>query len=159
MKSNLFAFLALAFVSTFNPHLSTAFAQGSLTPPGAPAPTMKTLDQLEPRTPISSLPFTITNAGSYYLTTNLTGVPAQSGITISVSGVALDLMGFELVGVSGASRGVNVTGTRTNIAIQNGTVRNWPSEGVYSTNAANCQFKDLRLSANGNAGLIGGLNS
>ncbi len=48
-------------------------AQGGLTPPGAPAPTMMTLAQIEPRTPISSLPFAITNAGSYYLTTNLTG--------------------------------------------------------------------------------------
>ena len=30
--------------------------QGSLTPPGAPGETMKTLAQVEPRTPISSLP-------------------------------------------------------------------------------------------------------
>src|SRR5262245_46218450 len=29
-------------------------AQGALTPPGAPAPTMKTLDQLEPRIPINA---------------------------------------------------------------------------------------------------------
>jgi hypothetical protein len=41
-------------------------AQGSLTPPpGAPAPTMKTLDQIEARTPISSAPFTISAPGSY----------------------------------------------------------------------------------------------
>ena len=46
-------------------------AQGSLTPPGAPAETMKTLEQVEPRTPVSSLPFTITQSGSYYLTTTL----------------------------------------------------------------------------------------
>jgi len=45
--------------------LPRAFAQGSLTPPGAPAPTMKSLDQIEPRTPISSLPFTISSSGSY----------------------------------------------------------------------------------------------
>jgi hypothetical protein len=30
-----------------------AFAQGSLTPPGAPAPTMKTLDQVEARMAVS----------------------------------------------------------------------------------------------------------
>jgi hypothetical protein len=51
----------------------TIFAQGPLTPPGAPAPTMKTLVQVEPRTPVSSLPFSITEPGSYYLTTSLTG--------------------------------------------------------------------------------------
>jgi hypothetical protein len=33
------AFLTLALLSTLNSQLSTAFAQGSLTPPGAPAPT------------------------------------------------------------------------------------------------------------------------
>lgn len=69
---NLFVALALLALSILNPQLSTAFAQGSLTPPpGAPAPTMITLQQIEPRTPISSVPFTITTPGSYYLTTNL----------------------------------------------------------------------------------------
>jgi hypothetical protein len=33
---------------------------------------MKSLDQIEARTPISSAPFTISAPGSYYLTTNLT---------------------------------------------------------------------------------------
>ena len=61
---------------------------------------MKTLDQVEPRTPISSLPFTIAAAGSYYLTGNLTG-GAGGGITIGASGVTLDLMGYELVGGTG----------------------------------------------------------
>ena len=65
------AALAL-LLSTFNSQLSTLHAQGGLTPPGAPAPTMKSLAQIEPRTPISSVPFTISTAGSYYLTTNVT---------------------------------------------------------------------------------------
>ena len=45
--------------------------QGSLTPPGAPGETMKALAQVEPRTPISSLPYTISESGSYYVTGNL----------------------------------------------------------------------------------------
>ena len=40
--------------------------QGSLTPPGAPGETMHTLEEVyertDPRTPISSLPYTISNA-------------------------------------------------------------------------------------------------
>jgi len=54
MKNRLFAFLTLALLSTLNPQLSTVFAQGSLTPPGAPAPMMKSLDQIEARTPIDA---------------------------------------------------------------------------------------------------------
>src|SRR5262245_25481316 len=78
-----------------NSHPSTAFAQGALTPPGAPAPTMKTLAQIEPRTPISSAPFTISSPGSYYLTTNVT-VSTGDAITITVNNVTLDLNGFTI---------------------------------------------------------------
>ena len=42
--------------ATLNSQLSTIFAQATLAPPGAPTPTMSTLDQVEPRTPISSVP-------------------------------------------------------------------------------------------------------
>src|SRR6185295_16428367 len=86
--------LTLLF-STLNPQLSTALAQGPLTPPGAPAPTMKTLDQVEARTLISSAPFTISQPGSYYLTANLT-VSSGNAITIAASGVTLDLNGFTI---------------------------------------------------------------
>ena len=143
--------ILLTAVSSFY-ILHSAFGQGALTPPGAPAPTMKSLDQIEPRTPISSLPFTITQPGSYYLTTNLTGNPG--GITISAGDVTLDLMGFALVG--GTGDGVFVSGSRTNIAIRNGAVRGW-SIGVNATNSFNSSVSDLQLSRNTiNGGLRGG---
>jgi hypothetical protein len=106
---------------------------------------MKTLAQIEPRTPISALPFAITQRGSYYLTTNLTGV-ASGGITISASGVTLDLMGFELVGGTGS--GILVSGSRNNITVRNGTVRNWSDHGVGASSAANSQFDQLRARDN-----------
>src|SRR4051794_28495446 len=93
-----------------------ASPQGSLTPPGAPAPTMKTLDQLEPRVPVSATTtpgdatsvFKITQPGSYYLTGNITGASGKHGTFIAAGNVTLDLMGFELVGVAGSLDGIHV---------------------------------------------------
>jgi hypothetical protein len=81
--------------------LVSGVAQGPLVPSGPPAPSMKTLAQVEPRTPITSLPFTITNSGSYYLVGNLAGVAGQNGITVQAHSVTLDLAGFALSGGAG----------------------------------------------------------
>jgi len=93
--------LVLALFSTPN-SLSTAFAQGSLTPPGAPAPTMKSLAQVEPRIPISSVPYTVNLPGAYYLTTNVTTYTSNA-IVISASGVTLDLGGWTIYSTVAAS--------------------------------------------------------
>lgn len=90
-------------------------AQGSLTPPGPPAPAMKTLTQIEPRTPISSLPFTINSPGSYYLTTNLSTI--GDGLSISASDVTVDFSGFTLNSYIFGS-------DSTNVLIRNGTILN-----------------------------------
>ena len=158
MKIKYLFLLAVALCNLFT-GVNPVFGQGSLTPPGAPAPTMKTLDQIEPRTPIAALPFSITNAGSYYLTANLTGVAGQNGITITASGVTLDLMGFELAGVATSLDGINISAAGTNAAVRNGTVRNWSGDGVKSSSARHCQYQDLRLSNNGGDGLDCGPHS
>lgn len=146
---------------------STAFAQGSLTPPGAPAPTFKTLDQIEPRTPIAtnttpgnaSNLFIITNSGSYYLTANVVGVSAKSGILISNNDVSLDLNGFGLLGVGGSVHGISVSGARTNLVIRNGVVRGWGGNGVGASSANNCVVENLLVSANAADGISAGTNS
>ena len=115
---------------------STLLAQGSLTPPGAPAPTMKTLAQVEPRVPISSAPFTITQPGSYYLTTNLT-VSGGDAITIATNGVTLDLNGFTIASTapSATGYGIYINSGLRNIAIQNGHIQGGVTNngsGVFS---------------------------
>src|SRR5437762_10318381 len=86
---------------------SSAFPQGSLTPPGAPAPTMKRLDEVEPRTNLQASPappgvdttnatfdFLINQPGSYYLSANLAATKIV-GVQINAEGVTLDLNGFQ----------------------------------------------------------------
>jgi len=139
----------------------SAFPQGSLTPPGAPAPTMKTLDQVEPRTPIDATHtpgdadslFKITQPGSYYLTANITGVNAKYGIEIAASGVTVDLNGFDLVGVAGSLDGVAVTPLNlVNINVRNGSVRSWGGNGINLLDAATSATNVADIVASQNAG-------
>ena len=147
----------LTLVSAFSLQPSALLAQGSLTPPGAPAPAMKSLDQIEPRTIVNAVntpgdsgnSFIITNAGSYYLTTNLVGVSGKNGINIAANCVTLDLNGFALQGGPGGSSAIVILGAQTNITVRNGTISGWGSSGVYlgSVSSLNMVFERLNVSA------------
>jgi Right handed beta helix region len=142
--------IILLLLAVFGLSLST-FAQGPLTPPGPPAPTMKTLQQIEPRTAITNLPYTITASGSYYVTTNLTPAANQNGIVIAADNVTIDLEGFELVGAGGGSgEGISSAGAHTNIVIRNGTVRSWPGSGINLYDFASYQGSVQGIRAVGN---------
>jgi hypothetical protein len=117
-------------------------AQGSLTPPGAPAPTMRTLDQLatniisvsnlvmqvsnqvdqiqkslfdvEPRIPISTFQTVITTSGSFYLTTNLVSGTnnLNDAIQVHANDVTIDLNGFSIISTNPASGAGSPVGIR-----------------------------------------------
>ncbi len=129
-----------------------SLAQGQLTPPpgafsgGAPTATMKTLDQLEPRTPLaagasgvtqnSNGGFTITNRGSYYLTSDLS-VTSGNAIVITASNVTLDLNGFTLSSsdANATSDAIVLPSPATRIAIRNGRIAGGcaiTSEGTFA---------------------------
>ena len=100
---------ALALLSVILLQPLSLLGQGSLTPPGGPAPTMVTLGQIEPRTPISSIPFTISQPGAYYLTTNLTATTANpTGITITTNGVTLDMRDFIINSIAAPANGYGI---------------------------------------------------
>lgn len=138
---------------------------GPLNPPsGAVSSSYKTLGEVEPRIAINAANtpgdadsmFKITQPGSYYLTGNLTGVAGKHGIEVVASGVTLDLMGFEVVGVTGSLDGVSVTAPGIQrVAVRNGSLRNWGDRGVdlASQQATSCAAEKLSLSSNVNEGL------
>ncbi len=125
--------------------LATAVRGGPLDPSGAPS---STDGVREAGTPISSIPFTITQPGRYYVTRDLTGVANQSGITIAQSDVTVDLNGFTLHGVASTGSGVTVSGARTAITIENGTVRGW-FNGIDAQMATVSRISGVRAIGNG----------
>ena len=108
-------------------------------PPGPTAPTMKTIEQAEPRIPIgpdttpgdATSVYRITEPGSYYLTGAVQGEAGKHGVRIdpAIGGglYTIDLNGFSLVGVPGSLDGLN-TGARCNV--RNGSADNWGANGI-----------------------------
>ncbi|HEY5297693.1 MAG TPA: right-handed parallel beta-helix repeat-containing protein [Verrucomicrobiae bacterium] len=98
---------------------------------------MKSLDQIEARTPITNTASLVILAqpGSYYLTHNLT-VTGGDGIDIFTSGVTLDLNGFTIASTAATAtgNGISLNGSLSDITIANGHIRGGVTNngsGVY----------------------------
>jgi hypothetical protein len=136
-----FKLAGFALASAFSFPPSTLFGQGSLTPPGAPAPTMKTLDQIEARTAISSAPFTINQPGSYYLTTNIT-VGSSNAVTIASHGVTLDFNGHTIssTAASATGYGVRINSGLKDVTILNGHIVSGVTNNAGTYNGSGFQY-------------------
>lgn len=140
-----FAFAAAAALLTAGP----------LNPPaGAVSSTQKTLSDVEPRIAINAANtpgdagtlFRITQPGSYYLTGNINGVSGKAGIFIASADVTIDLNGFAMIGVAGASQGIVAPSNLQRISVRNGKVRAWPFTAVSL--GPDAMVEDLQVGAN-----------
>lgn len=113
----------------------------------------RSLELKLPGTPITSLPFTVDECGSYFLTDCLTGVSGQHGITIQADDVTLDLNGFTLTGVPGSLGGVTAVGPLENVSVQNGTVRGWGGTGLDLQSSNASRADGVRSFGNGGSGI------
>lgn len=140
---HLFQITGALLFTAINAHLSTCLAQGSLTPPGPPGVTMVTLSQVEPRTPISSIPITIYSSGSYYLTGNLYLGSLSNAITVMASYVNIDLNGFGIYGEAGGACAIAVSNNVQNLVVRNGIINYWGT-AIQGTSAGSSTFEKLQ---------------
>ena len=135
--------LALAIVAM----VARGAAGGPLDPPGTPGPT----DGVRaPGTPITSLPYTISSGGYYYVTRNLSS--NGNGISIAADGVTLDLGGFRLTGFSQTGTAIGTTDVM-DVVIRNGSLNNW-GLGINTNAALSVTISDVSLTQNAQAASI-----
>jgi hypothetical protein len=80
-------------------------------------------------TAITTVPFTITASGNYYLPANLS-VATGTGITVNASQVVIDLNGRS-INSTGGSIGINVT-NHDEVTIQNGDIDGFSAANKYA---------------------------
>ena len=133
---------------------------GDLDPPAGPvAPTMKTLDQVEPSIPLTALNtpgdadsiFRISSPGAYHLTANVNGEPGKHAIEIAARNVVVDLRGFALIGVPGSLDGVTDQAA-FNAVVTNGSIWDFDGAGV-SLPGSGSRASDLRVRQCGGFGV------
>ena len=139
---------------------------GSLEPSAVPAPTMKTLVDVEPRTAIRNMfntltPIVINQSGSYYLAEDILAFPSAHGINITADNVTLDLNGFTVYGNTevGSWDGIHAVNNK-NITVMNGTVQDFFQDGVdLGVTQNNSVVINVRVLSNLQVGLRAGSNA
>jgi hypothetical protein len=155
----------LTCLSGFALHTFAALlSAGNLTPPPGPvAPTMKPLNEVEPRTAVTSANlsggassvFEIDQPGSYYLVANLNVPAGKHGIYLHGNGITLDLNGFAVIGASGSLSGVTTAdgGWHHDITVKNGSVESCGDAGVDLFGGLSCHVSDVTTFDNGGKGI------
>ena len=141
-----------------------AFA-GDLNPTSSPGPTMKTLDEVEPRIPIhkEDLPLVIKSSGSYYLAESIVyggnGVGAgNAAISVESDSVTIDLCGFTLDGNQNNNSTAGIYSDKFRyITVKNGQVIGYKSHCIRLAGESSCSncVENINSSASDNPIVLG----
>jgi hypothetical protein len=103
-------------------------------------------------------PVTISEPGSYHLTSNLEVPATRDGFSITGSDVSLDLNGFRILAAAGSGandHGAFVGGAVQNPEIRNGSIEGFGDSGVWVTGGArDPRMIGLRVVGNAATGLL-----
>jgi hypothetical protein len=105
---------------------------------------------------VASFPFSITQAGSYRLTGNLTVTSGVDGIDVNADNVTIDLNGFAIIGMGGGG-GNGIASTHNQVTVRNGTVTGMGANGISL--GANATVADVHAVGNGADGIVVGNSS
>jgi parallel beta-helix repeat protein len=135
----------------------TVRAQGPIDPTTPPMASMRTLDQIEPRMLIDSVPYVIQKSGSYYLSRSLEqSVTNEPAIVVAVNDVVLDLNGFVIEGYAGggvfyeSGPAILQSNGLQNLTVKNGNIYNWNGQqdlglGMVRLLGANNRIQNLTV--------------
>ncbi len=153
----------LVGVSNYLPILTPAAWSQTATPSGPPTTQSLGAIQFCPLgTPITYVPFEITECGYYYFTGCLIGTAQANGVTVKADNVTIDLRGFSLLGVEDSWDGIHKEAAYRNLRIINGTIAEWGNHGYHATGDQGGDrdgdfLEDLAIRNNGVRGLsLGG---
>jgi len=136
---------------------------GELNPPaGAVSPTMKDLDDVEPRNVIRNnedgvTPIVISSPGSYKLGENIHAIGGEHGIEITSGRVSIDLNGFEILGSEvGSLNGIFAENSVDDLTIRNGRIRFFTGAGISFVESDRCRIEDVDVISTAAGGIVCG---
>ena len=137
---------------------------GPIDPPLGPVQsTQKALDDVEPRTPLtsefvsgnSSSVFFISAPGHYYLTGDVFIPSGQTGIVIGADNVTVDLNGYSVRALAGSNDGIATSGARNSPVIRNGLI-NAVNVGIrIAPSSRGVIIEDIVITGAGDDGIRG----
>ncbi len=150
-----------------------SLSAGPLAPPVGPvSPTLKTLNEVEPSTPVNATNtpgdddavFVISQPGPYHLTADVAGQAGKDGIQILADGVTLDLRGFSVRGVPGSLRGIadqdpDDFQSRRDIRVLNGSITDWGDVGLSLGATARARVESVNVESSSATGIFTGRES